>query len=391
MRRCRALSCAVFAAASELAFSTGYAGSGVVAPAVYAAWNGPYTAQHEPPLEPSYTSARHWAGNLRSWQVDPKSGWSGAQARASPRPGGPWYVSSSPGKCPVAHVGREGGDRLGSDAAYVCVLADELGRPLCGQAQQVVEHQHLAVAGRTGADADGRHVERFGHRRTHDVGHALDHEREAAGRREGLGRVEEGRRRVRALPLDPEPAHGEDRLRSQAEVAHDGDLRPHDGLDHRDAGAPALELDGVGAGTDQRRGVAHGLFGGEVVAHPGHVSEDEAVGFRPGHGRGVMGHDVDVDVQRVWVAQDGIGDRVAHQDDVGAGVRDDASARCIVGRDHHDRRGAVAPFARPQRGDGDGPLAHRAGAAFFGRDLPPPAGYLRMRWCQAQAGQTSTS
>ena len=113
--------------------------------------------------------------------------------------------------------------------------------------------------------------------------------------------------------------------------------------------------------------------------------------FGAGHRRGVVGHDVDVDVQRVGEAQDGVGDRVPHQDDVGAGVRDDAGAWRVVGRDHHDRRCAVTPFARPQRGDGDGPLAHCAGVAFFGRVLPPPAGYLRMRWCQAQAGQTSTS
>ena len=30
-------------------------------------------------------------------------------------------------------------------------------------------------------------------------------------------------------------------------------------------------------------------------------------------------------------------------------------------------------------------------AAFFWRGVRPPAGYLRIRWCQAQAGQTSTS
>ncbi len=176
-------------------------------------------------------------------------------------------------------------------------------------------------------------------------------------------------------------------------MPHDRDLGPDDGLHHREARPPALELDGLGPGADQRGRVAHGLVRREVIAHPRHVAEDQAVRRGAGHGGGVVGHDVDVHVQRVGVAEDGVGHRVADQNDVGAGVGHNAGARLVVGRDHDDGRVPVAPLARPQRRDGDGlaGLAHGAGAAFFWRGVRPPAGYLRMRWCQAQAGQTSTS
>ena len=104
---------------------------------------------------------------------------------------------------------------------------------------------------------------------------------------------------VGALALHPEAAHGQHRLRGEAEMAHDRDLGPDDRLDHRQAGPAALELDRVGAGPDQRGRVAHGVLGREVVAHPGHVAQDQAARLGPGHRRGVVRHDVDVDVQRV--------------------------------------------------------------------------------------------
>ena len=56
----------------------------------------------------------------------------------------------------------------------------------------------------------------------------------------------------------------------------------------------------------------------------------------------VVGHVVDRDVQGVLVAEDVVGDRVAHQQHVDAGGVDDAGARLVVGGDHDERLGAVA-------------------------------------------------
>ena len=200
-----------------------------------------------------------------------------------------------------------------------------------------------------GADADGRDVDRLGDGGAHHVGHPLDHEGEAAGRVERLGRVEQGAGGVGALALDPEAAHGEHRLGRQAEVAHDRDFGPDDRLDGREAGPAALELHGLRAGADEGGGVAHRVIGREVVAHPRHVAQDQAARLGPGHRRGVVRHDVDVDVQRVLVAEHVVGHRVADQDDVGAGFGHDPRTRLVVGRDHHDGGVAVAPLARPQR------------------------------------------
>ena len=69
----------------------------------------------------------------------------------------------------------------------------------------------------------------------------------------------------------------------------------------------------------------------------------------------------------------------------------DARTRLVVGRHHDDRDVAVAALARPQRGHRDDALAHGDGGVFLRRCGPPPAGYFRIRWCQAHAGHTSTS
>ena len=208
---------------------------------------------------------------------------------------------------------------------------------------------------------------------------------------EGLGRVEQGAGRVDALALHPEATHGEDRLGREAEVPHHRDLGPDDRLHHGQAGPAALELDGLGPGADQGGRVAHRLVRGEVVAHPGHVAEDQAVRRGTRHRGGVVRHHVDVDVERVGVSEDRVGHRVPDEDDVGPGLRHDAGARFVVGRHHDDGRGAVAALAGPQRRDGDGPVAHRSGAVLLGRGVRPPAGYLRIKWCQAHDGHTSTS
>ena len=59
-----------------------------------------------------------------------------------------------PGKRAGAHVAGIALDRGFDRGAEIAVAADEFRRPR-RQAQHVLQHQHLAVAGRTGADADG--------------------------------------------------------------------------------------------------------------------------------------------------------------------------------------------------------------------------------------------
>src|SRR3984885_9606136 len=76
-----------------------------MAPAVYAA-RGAYTHERGP-LESAPPGAVVHAGAARHRRSaflaggSGGSGGDGGQAKASPRPGGAWYVSSSPGKDPL--------------------------------------------------------------------------------------------------------------------------------------------------------------------------------------------------------------------------------------------------------------------------------------------------
>ena len=97
--------------------------------------------------------------------------------------------------------------------------------------------------------------------------------------------------------------------------------------------------------------------GPEVVAEPGQVADDErAAGAldgghpgveAPGHGRGVMRHVVDGDLEGVVVAEHDHGEGVADQDQVGPTVGHHPGAGGVVGGDHHQGIGAAgAPCGR---------------------------------------------
>src|SRR5712692_3400184 len=83
----------------------------------------------------------------------------------------------------------------------VGVLLDELGRAARGQAEQVVDDQHLAVAVRPGTDADGRDAEGRGHLAGELAGDPFQHQAEGAGVLQGAGVGEDSSRPGRGLAL----------------------------------------------------------------------------------------------------------------------------------------------------------------------------------------------
>ena len=220
-----------------------------------------------------------------------------------------------------------------------------------------MEHQHLTIASRAGTDADRGDVDGVGDHRTDLLGHALDDEREASGMLEGLGVIDEGQRRIVLTTLDPETAHGVDRLRGQTDMAHDRDLGVDEGLDHRDALTTALELDALGTGPDECRGVAHRVLDRDVVAEPRHVGDDQRRGRGPGHRCRVMRHIGHRDLQGVVVAEHDHGDGIADQDEIDAGGIGHARTRCVIGGDHHQWDIATADLATLDRRHG-GTCAH---------------------------------
>ena len=82
---------------------------------------------------------------------------------------------------------------------------------------------------------------------------------------------------------------------------------------------PPSSLTASAPGPDQRRRVADGVVGTQVVAHPRQVAHDQGVGPGPGDRGDVVRHVVDGDLEGVLVAEHGVGHRVADQDQVDAG------------------------------------------------------------------------
>ncbi|KAG0751085.1 hypothetical protein G6F24_014655 [Rhizopus arrhizus] len=133
------------------------------------------------------------------------------------------------------------------------------------QAEEVMQYQHLAIALRAGADADGRHV----HRRR-DLGsdrgrHAFEHHDAGAGSGHGPGIFHQLARGI-ASALDLEATQAQHRLRGQAQMRADRDLALDQIADDVDLEAGTFDLDHLGTGLQQlQRGIQR-AFGRSVGA-----------------------------------------------------------------------------------------------------------------------------
>ena len=167
--------------------------------------------------------------------------------------------------------------------------------------------------------------------------HALEHDREAAGRLERpcVGDELAGLRRRPALGL--EAAEHRRRLRRQADVAHHG----HAGADDRahavERRARALELDGVHARLlDEAHGVAHRVLVGDLVGAEGHVGDDERPPRAARCGAREEEHVLHRGRDGGVVAEHGHGGGVADEDEVDARRIGEPAARVVVGGHHDD-------------------------------------------------------
>ena len=110
-------------------------------------------------------------------------------------------------------------------------------------------------------------------------------------------------------------------LRRQADVAHDRDPGVDDRPGALDAGAAALELDGVAAGLlDEALGGGDRLLVGGLVGAEGQVADQERRAQPAAHGAGEHEHLVERDRHRRRVAEHGHRAGVADQHDVDAGL-----------------------------------------------------------------------
>ena len=133
------------------------------------------------------------------------------------------------------------------------------------QIDQVVEDQHLAIAIRPGADADGW---RFDLGRDHGrdfARNAFEINASHAGAIERNRIAHELLDRVQRLALNLVAAHDVDRLRREPDVSGDGNLGVDHAADHVHALLAAFHLDRLGAAFFHKAG---GIVNGFVRGRP---------------------------------------------------------------------------------------------------------------------------
>lgn len=189
--------------------------------------------------------------------------------------------------------------------------------------------------------------------------------------------------------LHPVPAERVFGLRSETNVAQDGDAacgEVCDGVCHVGA---AFDFDGVGAGFfHESGGGGECLFGGVLVGPKGQVGDDEGAVGAAGDGAGDDEHFVYGDAEGGGVAEDSVGCGVTDEEDGDACGVEDAGGHVVVGGEH----GPFVAFGFPGLevvgahdaggGAGGGVGGGRAAAAVGGGLVVGGGG----RWCGGAGG-----
>src|SRR5262249_4245109 len=109
------------------------------------------------------------------------------------------------------------------------------------QSQEIVRNQDLPITASAGADADGRDIHGFGNPGGQIAGEESKNQRESAGRSDGASIFE----KPGGIALNAKAPEPMNRLRSQADVAHDGDVSSGNRGDRVRAANTSFELDGL--------------------------------------------------------------------------------------------------------------------------------------------------
>lgn len=229
------------------------------------------------------------------------------------------------------------------------VRLNETGHEAGGQPQHVVRDQHLAVASRAGADADGGDVDARGESFGQRSGDALDNDAEGAGLLGGDG---VGQHLI-FRPLDLVAAEDMHALRLQADVGHHGDTGRDEGGDGGGLIGAAFELDGLALGfLEDAAGESHGFARSEVGGGEGHVDDDERTLDGAADEFGVIDDFVEGDGEGVFATLHDHGEAIADEDGVDTGVVQEPCEREVVGGEHAD----LPPRALERHELGDGQL-----------------------------------
>ena len=145
-------------------------------------------------------------------------------------------------------------------------------------------------------------------------------------------------------------AHAIDALRRESEMADNGDLGCDECLDQLNA--RALDLDRFSASLFHKAdSVSDGVSHRPVIAAERHIGNHESATHGAAHGARVVQHLVDGDGKSVFLAEHDHGERVADEDQIHAGLVDQARGRVVVRGQRGD--GLALALHLSQRGHGD--------------------------------------
>ena len=203
-----------------------------------------------------------------------------------------------------------------------------------------MQHQHLTVAKRTGAYADGRNRNLL-----RDLGreverYAFDDNRARAGLFHRVGVVEQalattGLEAARSA-LYLVAAHAVEALRRETDVADDGNVDAGECLNGLTHHHTTLQLDALCAFLHQPDGALDRLLRTDLIRAEGQVADDQGTRLCSRNKSYVVHHVVESDRDRVVLALHHHADRIPDEDHVDPGKVHEAGERDVVRSDHRD-------------------------------------------------------
>lgn len=224
------------------------------------------------------------------------------------------------------------------------------------KSEHIGSDENLSGAGWSGSDADGGYGEAFGDALGDVGGNEFEDDGEGAGIFGGAGVVEE----LLFVALDAaHAAQLPDGLGAHADVRHDGDVCSTDAANGFRLDGTSFQFDGIAAGVfDDASGISDGLAGADLVAHEGHIDDDESVANGAGDEFSVVEHLGECDGEGTGSSLDDHSQTVADEDAVDAGVIEDACPEVIVGGEHCEAASGPGLFAEGRYGHFAGRLGH---------------------------------